>query len=438
MISNFIKNVYFLVNVTCTITYEIGKYYLFGDFSNLIDNLSDKLSKKNILYVKIFQACALNNNILNDEINNKLLKFTDNAPWTEEDIDNDTLTKFETEFNINIEDKSTPINSGMISLVFKGINTKTNEELIIKIKRKNIENKLEDGIEKLLFFLKIVDLIPYVNNYDLPNIIHKNINLIKHQTDFSQEVINIQRFSKLCENLKYIKIPLVYDKVTTVYPDIILMEYIRGKTIFNIEKEEYEIYAKQIINFFSITTFIHGVVHGDLHLGNILFIKDDKKDEKYKNKICILDFGIIYEIGETRNALFDIFTDMCSISPEILAKKILYSGLIEPLDVIKTLPTEHYNSMIKIIMIFVNVTIHIDKRLHQINIFKFLKDLNYYINNNNINGLKLKASDDLVKIQVIFGMLHGVILTLLEGKDYIKFTDNVINETFHLDLLKNC
>ena len=216
------------------------------------------------------------------------------------------------------------------------------------------------------------------------------------------------------------------------------MEYIRGKTIFNIEKEEYEIYAKQIINFFSITTFIHGVVHGDLHLGNILFIKDEKEDEKYKNKICILDFGIIYEIGETRNALFDIFTDMCSISPEILAKKILYSGLIEPLDVIKTLPTEHYNSMIKIIMIFVNLTIHIDKRLNQINIFKFLKDLNYYINNNNINGLKLKASDDLVKIQVIFGMLHGVILTLLEGKDYIKFTDNVINETFHLDLLKNC
>jgi predicted unusual protein kinase regulating ubiquinone biosynthesis (AarF/ABC1/UbiB family) len=214
------------------------------------------------------------------------------------------------------------------------------------------------------------------------------------------------------------------------------MEYIRGKTIFNIEKEDYDLYAKQIMKFCFITNFMHGVVHGDLHIGNILFIKDEK-DVKYKNKICILDFGIIYEIGETRNTLFDILTDMCSTSPEILAKKILYSGLIEPLDVIKSLPIEHYNSMIKIIMVFVNVTIHIDKRFHQINIYKFLKDLNHYINNNDINGLKLKANDDLVKIQVIFGMLHGVILTLLGEKNYIQFADNVINETFHLDLLKN-
>ena len=38
---------------------------------------------------------------------------------------------------------------------------------------------------------------------------------------------------------------------------------------------------------------------------------------------------------------------------------------------------------------------------------------------------------DLVKFQVLFGMLHGVLLTLC-GDNYIELTDKVLRETFHL------
>jgi predicted unusual protein kinase regulating ubiquinone biosynthesis (AarF/ABC1/UbiB family) len=386
-----------------------------------VESLAHKLCQKNILYIKIFQACALNNNIFADEINNKLIKFTDNAPWTESDIDLETLTKFETYSDIQIKNK-VPMKSGMISLIFHGISNKTQEEFIIKLKRKNIEEKLGDGIDKLLFVLTIVDWIPFINNYDLPAIIHKNIDLIKLQTNFPDEVRHIQRFTKLCEKLNYIKIPVVYEEQTTAFPNLILMEYIKGNTIYAVDPTEYELYAKQLMKFVFITTFLNGVTHGDLHIGNLLFLS---------GKLCILDFGIIYEFNETRNALFDIFTDLCSSPAETIAQKILYSGLIEPLAVIQALPAEHSCEMLNIIATFVNNTIHVDKRLHQINIYKFLMDLNNYINSTQIQALKLKASAELVKIQIVFGMLHGVILTLC-GDNYIEVADRVMSETFHL------
>jgi predicted unusual protein kinase regulating ubiquinone biosynthesis (AarF/ABC1/UbiB family) len=415
----FCKNAFSLARVSCDIIYEVGKYYIFKDLNNFVESLSQKLCRQNILYIKLFQACALNNNIFADEINNKLIKYTDNAPWTEADIDKETLDKFEIEHSIQIKNKSVPFKSGMISLIFEGKSTKTQEEFILKIKRKNIEKNLADGIDQLLLFLKIVDSIPFVNNYDLPAIIHKNIDLIKLQTNFAQEVENIQRFQKLSEKINYIKIPQVY---TINYPNLILMEYVKGKTIYNIENPDYELYAKQFMKFIFITTFLNGVTHGDLHIGNMLFLEE---------KICILDFGIIYEFGEMRNVLFDIFTDLCSTAPEIIAQKVLFSGLIEPLSVIKALSKEHSDEMLKIITSFINNTIHVDKRLHQINMCKFIADLNQYINSTEIQGFKLKASSELLKFQIVFGMLHGVILTLC-GDNYIEFADKVMAETFYL------
>ena len=425
-----LRNVFSLMQVSLDIVYETTRYYILGcDMNTCIERLSNKLSQKNILYVKIFQACALNNTIFDDEINNKLIKFTDNVPWTEADIDMDTLCRFETLNNVRIENKDVPLKSGMISLIYKARDEKTNEEVILKIKRKNIEATLEEGIEQLLFFLKIVDWIPFINHYDLPAIIHKNIDLIRHQTNFAQEVKNIQKFRTLCEKLKFVQIPKVYEAVTQDFPNLIMMEYMKGQSIYQVKKEDYEHYAKQFLKFAFIMMFSTGTTHGDLHVGNILFMKDT--EDEVKHKLCILDFGIIYELGESRHAIFDVFTDMCSTPTHRIANKLLFSGLIEPAEIIKSLTSEQTAPMLKIIDNFLNDTIHVNKRLHPVHICKFLTDLNAYVNQSKIKELKLRASADLVKFQVIFGMLHGVLLTLC-GNDYIELADKVMRETFHL------
>jgi predicted unusual protein kinase regulating ubiquinone biosynthesis (AarF/ABC1/UbiB family) len=461
-ITTFIKHLYFLVSVAWILFYEWSVYLLSGKkkYGLFIETLTDRLSKKNILYVKIFQACALNNNFIDEVLNNQLMKYADQAPWSvDEDIDIEMLYKFEKEYKIKILNEYTPINTGMISLVFKGERIFDDDDdddadddaaddgdkniVVLKIKRKNIEEKLNAGIAHLLFFLQIVDYLPFINTYGLPDIIHKNIDLISKQTDFPAEIRNILHFKKVCANLKYVVIPHVSRGITVRYPNIIMMEYIKGDTIYRVEKADYAIYSKRVMQFFFVTMLMHGVMHGDLHVGNILFIKDEgaaagacaETENEYQHKIGILDFGIIYEIGETRNILFDIFSELCASPPAEIANKMLLSGLIEPIAVIKKLPLAHYQSIVGILTAFITETLHVNKKIQLMYLFKFLKEMNQYIAENKLVELTIMPSADLLKIQMMFGMLHGVILTLCHDCDYIDYADKVLKETFHLELL---
>jgi ubiquinone biosynthesis protein len=389
----------------------------------------------NILYVKIFQAIALNNCFIDDQINNTLMKFTDNAPWTRDDIDVDTLNSLKEEYQLVIRDGIyNPINSGMISLVFKATRVSDDINVIIKIKRSNIERKLEDAIDNLLFGMYILSFFPLIKKYQLAEVVNKNIDIIKHQVNFHEEVQNLLTMRENCQYLKYVKIPDVFKDVTDKYHNVILMEQIDGVSINHVAKEDYEGFAKQVIKFGFVTTLLHGVTHGDLHGGNILFIKDEN-DKKHKYKIGVLDFGIIYEIdAQYKGVLFEVLTEMFNNSATVTAEKILDSGIIEPADVIKLLPIEHRNNIIKFTSEILQDTIHNSKQANQIQIYKFLSEFKNYISNSEIAGLGLRPSDNFVKTQLVLAMAHGVTLTLCKD-DYMVLADKVINELFHTNMI---
>ena len=431
---NFLCNCLFCIKICGIIMDEMCFYFVFKNYDTMINNLTKRLANQNILYVKIFQAFALNHNIIDDSMNNSLLKFTDNVPWTSKDIDKDTLIILEKKFDIKIYNNYTPINSGMISLVFKGkMNAKNGETIVIKMKRNKIEETLNDGIQKMLFCVRLLTIIPFVKNYQLSDIIHNNINLIKFQTDFQKEVENIESMQKICKNMKYVKIPNVYKSITDDLSNLIVMEFIKGNTIQEVDPNHYYEYSKQLLKFGLVTLLIHGMSHGDLHTGNLLFIEDEN-DPKYKYKIGILDFGIVYEIGKTKDALFYVFENMLSLPSEDIARSISLSGMIEPVECINNLSEIHYENILKILTKLVNDTIVVSKHLSQINVFKSLYNLNEYIVNNDliVNGFKIRPSDDLIKFQVMFSMLYGVLFKLC-GSSYIEVTNKVMIELFHID-----
>jgi len=429
-----IQNLFFLLNASWIILSELFLYGIFKNFDSFIDRITHKLADINILYVKMFQAFALNNCLIDDKTNNKLLKFTDNAPWSQKDLDPDTLINLENDYNILFKDGFEPINSGMISLVFKGYKTKTDEVVIIKIKRKNIEQNLDDAIEKLIFFIYVLSFIPIVNKYHIPQLINKNISIIRQQTNFLTEIQNMAKIKHNCRNLKYVKIPSANPEVTEKYPNVIFMEYINGMPINKVLEEDYEAFAKQILKFGLVTTLIHGVSHGDLHCGNVLFIKDED-DEKYKYKVGILDFGIIYEADtEFKQSLLEFASEMLTTPTEELAKKVLSTGLIEPLEIIQNLPKVHYDNIVKIIGDILYETIHKSKEANQLKIYHFLTSFHSYMSKNELLELGLRPSDHFIKTQLALAMSHGVTLTLCKD-DYINLTDQVLNELFHTKIL---
>jgi predicted unusual protein kinase regulating ubiquinone biosynthesis (AarF/ABC1/UbiB family) len=411
-------------------------YTFFQDYSLFIDRLSMRLASINILYVKIFQAFALNNSLIDDKTNNKLLRFTDNAPWNYSDIDLYQLIQMANKYNIKLPDGyEVPINSGMISLVFRGHEKgNTGRQFIIKMKRKNIQQRLNDAIDNLLFSMYILSFIPIINKYQLADVVNKNIEIIRHQTNFFEEIDNMYKIRENCKNLKYVKIPKAYRQVTEEYPDIILMDRIEGIKITQVKEEDYEPFAKLVVKFGIVTTIVHGVAHGDLHAGNILFIKD-KNDEEYPHKIGVIDFGIIYEVGtQYKGLMFDVFTQMFDISPREAAEKILNSGIVEPPGILQQIPKDDYNNIVSFLEEIIAETVHSSKKANQIQIYKFLSKLKEYLSKDKLSNIGIRPSDDFIKSQLVLAMSHGVTLTLCKD-DFITLMDKVINELFHTKML---
>ena len=338
-------------------------------------------------------------------------------------------------YNVNLKSGyEVPINSGMISLVFKAYDKETGKPLIIKLKRNNIDNKLNDSIKNLQTFMYLLSFIPIINKYQLTEVVNKNIDIIKHQTNFLEEVDNMIRIKENCKNLKYVKIPSVNKDVTIEYPNIILMEYIVGIKLNEIKEEDYEGFAKIVMKFGFVTTIVHGVTHGDLHGGNILFIKNEK-EEKYKYKIGVIDFGIIYELESGyKGLLFEVFTQMFNTSPRDSAIKILNSGIIDPPGILKQIPNHHYENIVKFTSEIIGETVNSYKKANQIQIYKFLYKFKQYLTKKQISNLGIRPSDNLVKTQLVLSMSHGVTLTLCKD-DFMTLADKVINELFHTNML---
>jgi len=430
-----LNKILFVINVVSIIFYEFIMYLLYNKYSVFISRLCYELANINILYVKMFQAFAYNNNLIDETINNNLLKFTNKAPWKYSDINFYNLIEVCEKYDIVLKTGfERPINSGMISLVFKGNRRSDNKDIIIKIKRVNIVNKLSEAIINLQFFVHLLSYIPFIKNYNLDEIVNKNINNILDQTDFAKEVNNLKLIKNNCKNLEYVIIPEVFEEVTNVFPDVIMMEFINGIQINEINQEDYDGFAQQIIKFGIVTTVIHGVTHGDLHSGNILFIKDNE-DANYKYKIGIIDFGIITVIEEKyRQVMFNIVVDFFSSRPDEIAKQILHSGIIEPLDTLNNLPLCHYNQIYKIITEFVEDIVTNSKTANQLQIYKFLITFNNYINSYKLGEIGLHINDEFRKMQLTVAMTHGVTITLCNG-NFIDVADKVINDLFHTDLL---
>jgi predicted unusual protein kinase regulating ubiquinone biosynthesis (AarF/ABC1/UbiB family) len=432
---NILKQLWFLFKVCFIFSSEYLFLFFHFDKLKFIDRLTRRLANVNILYVKVFQAIALNNSLIDEKINNMLVKFTDNAPWSKDDIDVDTLNALKEDQQLILCDGVyNPINSGMISLVFKATRISDDSNVIIKIKRRMIERKLKDAIDNLMFFMYVLSFLPLVKKYHLAELVNKNIDIIKHQINFDEEVQNIVKIKTNCKHLKYVKIPAVFKEVTDKYPNVILMEQIDGVPINKVKEEDYEEFAKPVLKFGFVTTLLHGVTHGDLHSGNILFIKDDN-DKKYKHKIGVLDFGIIYEIdSQFKGILFALLTEMFNDPPKVTAVKLLDSGLIEPLDLVKSLSDEHRTNIINFTSVIISDTINNPNNANQIQLYKCLTEFKKYISNPEISGLGLRPSDNFVKIQLVLAMAHGVTLTLCKH-DYMTFANKVINELFHTDIM---
>lgn len=288
------------------------------NYNYMIKNITTKLSEKNIFFIKIFQAFANNNNVMDKDLFNYFITYTDKVTYDTTEIDYNGLYDLINIARANgdelLIDSEQPIKSGNIALVYNGrLNGK---RIIIKYRRKNIETKFKKSMEELQILINIIKYMPYLGDLNINDLFEENYQIMLNQLVFSNEVKNIQMFYEKFKDVENICIPKVYPYFTAGNPEVIVMDYIEGKRIENIDSEDKDEYSKILSRFNLKCVFYDAIYHADLHSGNVIFMKDeDNADAETppKLKIGVIDYGIIGTMTrEEQNVFFMFFKVLVS------------------------------------------------------------------------------------------------------------------------------
>jgi len=423
-----------------TIRYKCNGY----TYNEYIKQLALQMSKENIFFIKFFQAvCTTSHPLLTDDVLQYLNTFTDNAPYTSSEIDVESLERLIKEFSIEIKKPFVPIKSGTISLIFEGT-LESGQSVIIKCKRVGINEKIQNAIVHMNSLISFTRFVPHIKNLSIHDIYNENKQSIIDQLSFNTEVRNIELFYSKWNKpgLDYVKIPKVYSEITKQIPSVIVMERIVGETIYNVDRDDKDTYAKLLAKFNFKSVFYDSVYHGDIHPGNIFFIKelkqktvasidDDDDDEesgnessdesvdksndkeneknKYKYKIGIIDFGIVGTIKrEMQNTIFHLFKGLHEKNHDAVARCII-DNLIEPKNV---LTCEKNNELIDIISKYSES--HFGKDTH-----RFLDAEDIIKINKTLNAYNVQFSKEFCKIELSFAISDSVCKMLTNKTTYV-------------------
>jgi predicted unusual protein kinase regulating ubiquinone biosynthesis (AarF/ABC1/UbiB family) len=313
---------------------------------NHLPRFINYMTSKNVMCTKLLQSMAGIEN-MPSEINEIIKKNTNTVHYTDDEIDLKLLLKVITDYKITL-DSLTPINSGMVAIVFSGVNA-DKKRVVIKMRRNNIIERIKYGFLHFSRIYKFVKFVTYPFGY-----LNESLNNIKSFIDtrdfiltqciFDNEINAIVVTKELVEKYNNdIVIPTIYNTESDrVNAEFILMDFIEGVTCYDVT-EQYNERVGELLTIFSfITGYFGEIYHSDLHPGNVICIPNGDKC-----KIGIIDFGMHLHVTDKirtftvggMNTMIQIFNGNTE-NHDVL--KFCKDIIVPPIDIERITP-EQYN-----------------------------------------------------------------------------------------------
>ncbi|MCU0822501.1 MAG: AarF/UbiB family protein [Spirochaetes bacterium] len=170
--------------------------------------------------------------------------------------------------------------------------------VILKILKPGVENIIDidlailDSVLKLLLKMKIFRDRPDFINFS-HNMMNDFVRVTGDELNFKREAQVARQFREQFKKFNFVKVPYVYEEISTC--KIIVMEYIKGDKIFDIDKwqkrnNDPQLIAKRLIELYVDQFLFSKLIHYDPHPGNIIITNN--------SNIVLLDFGMSGEITE--------------------------------------------------------------------------------------------------------------------------------------------
>ena len=444
-----IKKLGFLIKSIAILVVEYIKFLITRNQMSMVQNIAQQLAKENIFYVKIFQSLSSNNEFFTDESTEFLTQYTDRAPYTSSEINTsfiktiDSIKKTHPEHAIVLTNLQ-PIQSGMVSIVYEAM-MKNDKKVIIKVLRKGIREKLKEAMEYMEYSIRFFATVPFFKHLNLLDIFMENKATMMEQLDFNHEVENIKDMYEKNKYIDYVVVPKVYEEYTELNNDMIVMDYIDGIKLSDVMDKDKDVYSYLLAKFGIKCVLFDRLYHGDLHQGNILFMKEkcdknnninnnNNKDglddithetnhDTYNHKLGIIDYGIIGRLTkEEQNNYYLFFKNFFHENYKDAALHIV-NYLAEPKEKVEALEKdpEKRDALVKEIEIISEKACKEEKRFSIHEICGINEALSKY---------ELKLSKSFCKIELSLAISDSVSKHLSYETTYMDNFEKAILEMF--------
>lgn len=226
-------------------------------------------------YVKIGQFISNRPDIFGKEFSKELAPLRDNVTPFDYEMVREKVPQGVTSVDPR------PIASASIAQVHRA--KLKDRNVVLKFKRPGIEAQIKEDLDLIRNGASFLSLIPNFGMETVMPWLREFEQGLMYELDFRREVRNIAMFRDMYRDREDVRIPRPYSKLST--EDVIVMDYTPSRQIVKPFK------AERLINMFLEQLLYEGVIHGDLHTGNLgLDLKS--------NALVLYDFGNIIKITD--------------------------------------------------------------------------------------------------------------------------------------------
>lgn len=204
-------------------------------------------------YIKAGQFISNRPDIFGKELSRELAPLRDNVtPFDFEQV-RDQVPKEVSDVN------PVPFASASIAQVHRA--KLKNKDVVLKIKRPGIEAQIKEDLDLIRGGTSLLNLIPNFGMEAVAPWLDEFERGLIAELDFRKEVKNISYFRDMYRDRDDIIIPRPYSRLSS--NNVIVMDWTPSKPITAPFK------AERLINMFLEQLLYEGVIHGDLHTGNL-------------------------------------------------------------------------------------------------------------------------------------------------------------------------
>jgi len=246
------------------------------------------------LYISERKLCGENVFFSNMEFTKKLEDMLDQTYYNHH-LENIKIN----DFYYDVIDQSS-FASGSMAYIYK-INYQ-NYMSVVKVSHNYLKSDIYSGV----YLLRIIKFFMSLFNIHSVNSVSVDKNFLEYlliQSNMDNEVENINNIKQIFDRFQNVHVPMVYysDKNNIVMS---LEKGIKYNDFIEINSQEDKNKALFLLVGSIYQMAKNGYFHGDLHIGNFLFYK-----EQGEVHITLLDFGIVKKLSELQTELILKFID---------------------------------------------------------------------------------------------------------------------------------